>query len=66
MIKQIFFSENMASTLVSCRFLWILREVWNMVQIVYAIMGLVVGFIYWYVRDRKIGRVRTFLEEIIL
>lgn len=47
-------------------FLWVVREVWNVVQIIYAILGLVLGFIYCSIRDRKIGRMRTFLEEIVL
>lgn len=47
-------------------FLWVVREVWNVVQIIYAVLGLLLGFIYCSIRDRKIGRMRTFLEEIVL
>ena len=47
-------------------FLWVIREVWNVVQIVYAIVGLVLGVIYSLIRDQKIGQFRSLLEDTIL
>jgi len=48
------------------RFLWVIREVWDVVQMLYAIVGLALGIIYSLIRDRKIGQFRSFLEDSIL
>ncbi|CAJ1441690.1 unnamed protein product, partial [Effrenium voratum] len=48
-------------------FIWQVRLLWNMVQVVYAILGLLISFSYYMLRDtRGMGILRTFLEDMLL
>lgn len=47
-------------------FAWLVRKLWNYVQIVYGMLGLLIGLVYLKIRDKKIGHIRRLLEEILL